>query len=206
MLDGRDVVDAVHQRPGVEDGDDPVAGIGATGLRGLQRERGDAAVTLEADLHLHRRPGPAAGEEGLLASAAGAPRRGAVRQQRAMISKCRHLGARAEAATEEGFDHPHLRFLDLQAGRHLQGARSNGTWVVVQRHAVAHHVVLGERGVGVHVRVVHLGEGEALLAHQVGLREARGAVAELGVHLAQHVVGLVVVDRHRARLARAALG
>ncbi len=204
VLDGRDVVDAVHQRPGVEDGDDPVAGIGATGLRGLQRERGDAAVTLEADLHLHRRPGPAAvGEEGLLARLQ-QPHRSAraVRQQRGDDLEVQALGARAEAATEEGLDHPHLRFLDLQAGSHLQVHVVRHLRGGVQRHAVALHVVFGERGVRLHVRVVHLGEGEALLAHQIGLREAGGAVAELGVHLAQHVVGLVVVDRHRAGLAR----
>ena len=60
----RDVVEAVQQRAGIEDGDDAVAGVGAAALHHLAVAGGDAAVLAHAELQPNVGLGPAAmGEE-----------------------------------------------------------------------------------------------------------------------------------------------
>ena len=122
MLDRRNVVDAVQQRAGIEDGDDAVARVGAAALHGLQVAGGQLAVPGHAELDGDLGLGPTAmGEKSLLAGlqqSHGAAR--LARQQAGDNLEIQAFGARAEAAADERLDHPDMRFLHLQASCDLE--------------------------------------------------------------------------------------
>ena len=111
-----------------------------------------------------------------------------------MISKLQALGARAEAAAQEGLDHPDMRLLHLQAFRHVEENVIGNLGGGVQGQVAAFGIVFGQRGVRLDMDVVDLGEMIGLLAHQIGRREPGLGIAELVMNLAQHVVGLFGVD------------
>ena len=101
----------------------------------------------------------------------------AVRQQRGDDLSAVHFGARAEAAAEEGSDRAHL------ATSAICGQAATFGCTVVRRHWV---VLCGVTPppldvrtrqayrIQLHVRVVHLGEGGGLLAHQITPRSKPG--------------------------------
>ena len=111
VFDRGNIVDALQQRAGIENGDDAVAGISAAALHHLAFAGGDPPVSahaeLEPDVGLRPR---AVGEEILLArqlhhDLAG---RGAG-EQRGDDLEIQHLDARAETAADERLDHADAR-------------------------------------------------------------------------------------------------
>src|SRR5580704_12760955 len=86
------------------------------------------------------------------------------------------------------------------------------TWGLTTRmrgDAVAHHVVVGDRGVHLHLVLAHLGAVVGAFADQVGRREGRFDVAELEQHVALEILRLAVVNSDcvgRHRLMRRVIG
>jgi hypothetical protein len=181
--------------------DDSIAGIRAAALDTLGVHRSDLAGSLQADLQPDVAFGTAVvHDEGLLAreldpdgSARG------TRQKSGNDFEIEALGAVAEAAADERLDDADPRRTHPQAF----GQRE----VHVVRHLahrldgelVALGVVLGERRVGLELRVRHLGVVKPRFAHQVCRGEAALHVAERVIDLALDVAGLPGMQRHRAR-------
>ena len=65
-------------------------------------------------------------------------------------------------------------------------------------HAVALGVVVGDRGVHLHLVLADLGAVVGALAHEVGFGEALLDAAELEQHVALEIAGLVLVQLDRA--------
>ncbi len=98
---------------------------------------------------------------------------------------------------------------------HVEDLRQHQVHVVrhlgrgVHRHAVALGVVVGDRGVHLHLVLADLGAVVGAVAHEVGLREAVRDAAELEQHVALDVAGLLGVQLHgvgRERIARGVVG
>ena len=139
------------------------------------------------------------GDEGLLAvdhHAHGAA--GLARQQRGDQLDVERLGAAAEAAADMRLDHADARHVHVEDLRqhqvHVVGHLRGG----VHGHAVAHGVVVGDRGVHLHLVLADLGAVVGALAHQIGLGEALRDVAELEQHVALEIAGLLLVQLHGA--------
>jgi hypothetical protein len=194
----------VQQRPGVKDGDDSIAGIGAAALDALGVHRGDLAVFLQADFQ----PDVAfrtavVHHKGLLARQLdpdGSSR--GPRQQRGNDFEIEALGAVAEAAADERLDDADLRRAHPEAFRQRK--------VHVVRHlahrldgqAVALGVVLGERRVRLELRMRDLGVVKACFAHEIRGRETALHIAERVIDFALDVSGLAGVEVHGARRKR----
>ena len=112
------------------------------------------------------------------------------------------LGAAAKTAADMGLDHADAR--------HVHGEDLRQHQVHVVRHlrrgmhgdAVAHHVVVGDRGVHLHLVLAHFGAVVGAFADQVGRRKSRRDIAELEQHVALEILRLAVVNgdgvrRHR---------
>ena len=176
----------------------------AAALDAFAFDRGDPAVPAHADLEADVGLGPAAmGDEGLLAvehDAHGAA--GPARQQRGDQLDVERLGAAAEAAADmrlDDADARHVHVEDLRQHQvHVVGHLRGG----VHGHAVAHGVVVGDRGVHLHLVLAHLGAIVGGLAHEVGAGEALGDAAELEQHVALDVAGLLLVQLHGIRRHR----
>ena len=139
------------------------------------------------------------GDEGLFAGGHQAhAAAGLAREQRRDQLDVERLGAAAEAAADMRLDHPdarHLHVEDLGEHQvHVVGHLGAG----VDRHAVALGVVVGERGVHLHLVLADLGAIVGALAHEVGLREAFRGVAELEQDVALDVAGLLLMQRDGA--------
>ena len=199
-----EIVDRVQHRAGIEDGDDAVARMGAAALDAFAFDAGDAAVLAHADLELDVGLRPAAmGDEGLLAvdhdAHAAADLAGEQRRDQFDIER---LGAAAEAAADMRLDHADARHV------HVEDLRQHQVHVI--RHlgrgmhgdAVAHRVVVGDRGVHLHLVLAHLGAVVGAFAHQIGRRKRRFDIAELEQNVALDILRLAVVNgdcgrRHR---------
>jgi hypothetical protein len=117
-----------------------------------------------------------------------------------MISKFSGFDAMAEAAADEGLD-------DADVGGIHGHALGQGQMHVVghlghrpQGQVAALRIPGGQRRVGFHHCVVHLGAFVGFLAHQIGGGKAGGGVTEFVVYLAFDVALLVFVQQHRIRL------
>ena len=101
------------------------------------------------------------------------------RQQRRDQLDVEALGAAAEAAADERLDDAdprHVHVEDLgQHQVHVVGHLGGG----MHGHAVAHRVVVGDRGVHLHLVLAHLGAIVGGLAHEIGRGKARRHVAQL---------------------------
>ena len=112
------------------------------------------------------------------------------------------LGAAAEAAADVRLDHADARHV------HVEGLRQHQMDVVrhlrrsMHRHAVALDVVVGDRGVHLHLVLADLGAVIDAVAHEVGLREALRHAAEFEQHVALDVAGLLGVQLHGIRRER----
>ena len=117
-------------------------------------------------------------------------------QQRGDQLDVERLGAAAEAAADMRLDHADARHV------HVEDLRQHQVHVVrhlrrgMHRHAVALGVVVGDRGVHLHLVLADLGAVVGALAHEVGLREALRHAAELEQHVALDVAGLLGVQLH----------
>ena len=211
VLDVVQIVDGVEHRARIEDGDDAVARVRAAALGALALHRRDAPVSGQADLEADVGLGPAAvGDEGLLArrhDAHGAA--GLAREQRRDQLDVEAFRAAAEAAADERLDDAdprHVHVEDLgQHQVHVVGDLGGG----VHREPVAHGVVVGDRGVHLHLVLADLGAVVGRLAHQRGCGEAVGDAAQLEQHVALEIAGLLGVQRHgigRQRRLRGEVG
>ena len=128
VADVLEVVERVEERARVEDGDDPVSGIGAAALHGLALDPGDAAVAPEPELQTHRLLGtPPVGEEGLLAGGHEAHRTARLAgEEGADDLDVEGLGAAAEAAPDVRLDHPNPRLLQVEASARASGDVARG--------------------------------------------------------------------------------
>jgi len=104
----RNVVNAVQERPGIKNGDNAIAAIGAAGLFGRGGAGGDPALPRHADFNPYKGAWPAAmGEEGLLAAEFQAHlAAGGAGQQAGDDLEIERFGAGAKAAADKGLDHP----------------------------------------------------------------------------------------------------
>ena len=204
IFDVVEIVDRVQHRAGIEDGHDAVARMGAAALDAFAFDAGDGAVLAHADLELDVGLRPAAmGDEGLLAvdhdAHAAADLAGEERRDQLDIER---LGAAAETAADMGLDHADARHV------HAEDLRQHQVHVV--RHlrrgmhgdAVAHHVVIGDRGVHLHLVLAHLGAIVGAFADQIGRGKGRRDVAELEQNVALEILRFAVVNgdgvrRHR---------
>ena len=145
VLDRGNIVEALQQRAGIENGDDAVAGIGAAALHHLAFAGGDAPVLLHAELELDiGLRTRAMGDEGFLARQLHHHFAvGGARQQRGDDLEIQRLDARAETAADERLDHADAR------GIHLQALREHQMQVVADlRHGLhgepaGHRIVFG---------------------------------------------------------------
>ena len=169
------------------------------------------AVLAHADLEPDVGLGPAAvGDEGLLAVDHDAHAAADLaRQQRRDQLDVERLGAAAEAAADMRLDHADARHV------HVEDLRQHQVHVVrhlgrgVHGDAVAHRVVVGDRGVHLHLVLAHLGAVVGAFAHQVGRGKSRRDVAELEQHVALEILRLSVVNGdgvRRHRFARRVIG
>ena len=174
VADVLEVVERVEERARVEDGDDPVSGIGAAALHGLALDPGDAAVAPEPELQTHRLLGtPPVGEEGLFAGGHEAHRPARLAgEEGADDLDVEGLGAAAEAAPDVRLDHPDPRLLQVEAAREHEvdvvgdlGARVHGEPAPLR-------VVVREGGVHLHLGLADLGAAVGLLPHEVGAGQA----------------------------------
>ncbi len=161
-------------------------------------DAGDAAVLLHADLELDVGLRPAAmGDEGFLAVDDGAhDAAGLAGEQRGDQFDIQRLGAAAEAAADMRLDHADARHVHAEnVGQHqvhVIGHLGRG----MHGHAVAHRVVVGDRGVHLHL---HLADFRAVidaLAHQIGIGEGLLDIAELEEHVAFEIAGPLFVQLH----------
>ena len=194
----------MQQRAGVEDRHQPVAAVGAAALHDLAIDGGDLAAALDADLQPDVGGRPAAvRQEAFLARQLHPDRAaGRARQCGGDHLEVERLDAVAEAAADEGFDDADARAVHAQHPRQRQVQVVRHLGHRVRRQAVALGLVGGHRGIELDLAVRHLGIGGAALQHQVGRREAAVDVAEILLHLALDVAGLVVVQQHRVLGAR----
>ena len=178
--------------------------MGAAALDAFAFDAGDAAVLAHADLEPDVGLRPAAmGDEGLLAIDHDAhAAAGLAREQRGDQFDIERLGAAAETAADMRLDHADAR--------HVHGEDLRQHQVHVIRHlgrgmhgdAVAHHVVVGDRGVHLHLVLAHLGAIVGAFADQIGRRKGRFDIAELEQNVALEILRLAVVNgdgvrRHR---------
>jgi hypothetical protein len=193
-----DVVEGVEQGAGVQDRDDPVAAVRAAALHRLAVDGDDASVAVQPELHTHRLRRPAAvGDEVLFARRHQTdPRRRGARQQRADDLDVEGLGAAAEAAADVRLHHADARAVQPEAARQHQVHVVGHLRRAVHGKPFADRVVLGERGVGLHLHLAHFRAGVALLTHQVGALEGRIHLAQLVAHLPLDVAGALVVQIH----------
>ena len=181
VFDRGNIVDALQQRAGIENGDDAVAGVSAAALHHLAFAGGHAPILAHAELQpdIGLRTG-AMGDEGLFAGElhqhlAG----GGAGQQRGDDLEIQRLDARAETAADERLDHADAR------GIHLQALRQHEVQVIadlrhgLHREAVGRRIVFGEARMRLDLRVIDLGAAEPLLAHQIGGSKTLADVAEL---------------------------
>ena len=139
---------------------------------------------------------PAAmGDEGLLAVDHHAhAAAGLARQQRGDQLDVERLGAAAEAAADMRLDHADARHVHVEDLRQHQVDVVGNLGAGVHRHAVALGVVLGDRGVHLHLVLADLGAVVDALAHQVGLGKSLRYVAQLEQDVALDIAGLVRVQ------------
>ena len=204
ILDVLQVIDRVQHRAGIENRDHAVAGMRAAALDRLAFDAGDAAILLQADPELDVGLRPAAmGDEGLLAVDHGAhDATGLAGQQCGDQFDIQRLGAAAEAAADMRLDHADARHIHLEdvGQHHVHVIRHLGRGM--HGDAVAHRVVIGDRGVHLHL---HLADFRAIidaLAHQIGIGERVLDIAEFEEHVAFEIAGLLLVQldgigRHR---------
>ena len=191
-----EVVDRVEERARVEDGDDPVAGVGAAPLHALALDPGDAPVAAEADLEPHRllRPTPV-GDEGLLAGrheTHRAPRLAG--EEGADELDVEGLGAAAEAAPDVGLDDADARLLHPQAAREHQVDVVGDLGARVHGEAPALGVVVREGRVHLHLGLADLRAAVGLLPHQIRSGEGRVHVPQLVLDVALDVAGALLVE------------
>ena len=202
------VVDRVEHRAGIKDGHHAVARMGAAALDAFAFDAGDAAVLAHADLEPDVGLRPAAmGDEGLLAVDHHAhAAAGLARQQRGDQLDIERLGAAAEAAADMRLDHAdarHVHAEDLRQHQvHVIGHLRRG----VHGDAVAHRVVVGERGVHLHLVLAHLGAIVGAFAHEIGCGKRRLDVAKLEINVALDVVRAMGVYGDGVRRHRLASG
>ena len=204
IFDVVEIVDRVQHRAGIEDGHDAIARVRAAALDAFAFDAGDGTVLAHADLELDVGLRPAAmGDEGLLAVDHDAHAAADLaRQQRGDQLDIERLGAAAKTAADMGFHHANAR--------HVHGEDLRQHQVHVVRHlrrgmhgdAVAHHVVIGDRGVHLHLVLAYLGAVVGAFADQVRRRKGRCDVAELEQHVALEILRFAVVNgdgvgRHR---------
>ncbi len=178
----------------------------AAALVAFALDGGDAAVLAHAELEADVGLRPAAmGDEGLLAVHHQAhAAAGLAREQRGDQFDIERLGAAAEAAADMRLDHAdarHVHAEDLRQHqvhvvRHLRGR--------MHRHAITLDVVVGKRGVHLHLVLAHLGAIVGALAHEIGGGKAFFDIAELEQNVALDILRAVVVDVDRARRHRLA--
>ena len=208
VLDVVQVVDGVEHRAGIEDRHHAVARMGAAALVAFALDRGDAAVAAQTELEPDVGLGPAAmGDEGLLAvhhHAHGAA--GTARQQRGDQLDVEGLGAAAEAAADMRLDHADARHVHVEDLRQHQVHVIRHLGAGMHGHAVALDVVVGDRGVHLHLVLADLGAVVAPFAHQVGFGETLLDIAKLEQHVALDVVGLALVQGGGARRHRLLAG
>ena len=199
VFDRRNVVDALQQRAGIEDGHDAVAGIGAAALHHLALARRDAAIAPHAELQpdVGLRP-RAVGQEGFLArqlhqhlAAGGAG------QQRGDDLEIQHLHPRAEPAADERLDHANPRGVHLQATGQHQMQVVDDLGHALKGQSSGQRIVIGQRGVRLDLGVIDLGAAEGRFANEIGRGELLAHIAELVVHLAFEIARLVVVQQRR---------
>ena len=204
IFDVVEIVDRVQHRAGIKDGDNAIARMGAAALDAFAFDAGDLAVLAHADLELDIGLRPAAmGDEGLLAVDHDADAAaGLAGEERCDQFDIERLGAAAETAADMGLDHADARHV------HGEDLRQHQVHVVrhlrrgVHGHAVAHHVVIGDRGVHLHLVLAHLGAIVGAFADQIGRRKSRGDIAELEQHIALEILRFSLVNgdgagRHR---------
>ena len=124
------------------------------------------------------------------------------REQRGDDFKVEHLDAGAEAAADEWFDHANARRIHFQAARQHQVQVITDLGDALRGEAPANRIVIDKAGMRLDLRVIELGATDRFLAHQIGRCETCRNVAELVVHLAFDVAGLVGVQQHRVGTAR----
>ena len=206
VFDVAQVVDRVEHRTGVENRHHAVARMCAAALGALTLDAGDAAVLAQADLESDIGfRAPAVRDEGFLAVDHEAHAAASLaREQRSYQFDVERLGAAAEAATDMRLDHADARHV------HAENLRQHEVDVIrhlrrgVDGDAIAHRVVVGERGMHLHLVLAHLGAIVGTFAHQIGARKGSFDITELKENVALDIVcpALVNVDRHPAPTLR----
>ena len=185
--------------------------MGAAALDAFAFDAGDDAVLAHADLELDVGLRPAAmGDEGFLAvdhdAHAAADLAGEQRGDQLDIER---LGAAAKTAADMGLDHADARHV------HGEDLRQHQVHVVrhlgrgVHGNAITHHVVVGDRGVHLHLVLAHLGAIVGAFADQVGRRKGRRDIAELEQNVALEILRFSVVNSdgvRRHRFGRRVIG
>ena len=169
-LDRRNVVDALQQRAGIEDGDDAVAGIGAAALHHLAGAGGDPPVAthaeLEQDVGLRA---AAVGEEALLARQLHHDRAGRrAREQGGDDLEVQRLDAGAETAADERLDHADAGDVHLQAARQHELEVVGDLGHALHGEALRARLVFGERRMWLDLRMIDFAAADAIFAHQIG--------------------------------------
>ena len=178
--------------------------MGAAALDAFAFHRGDAAVLPHADLEADVGFRTAAmGDERLLAIDHEAhAAAGLVREQRRDQFDVERLGAAAKTAADIRLDHADARHV------HAEYLRQHEVHVVghlrrsVDGHAVTLDVVVGDRGVHLHLVLAHLGAIVGAFADEVGGGEGGVNIAKLKKDVALDVLRAVAVKvdgvrRHR---------
>ena len=172
----------------------------AAALVAFALDGGDLAVLAHAELEPDIGLRPAAmGDEGLLAVDHHAhAAAGLAREQRRDQLDVEAFGAAAEAAADMRLDHADARHVHVECLRQHQVDVIGNLGAGMHRHAVAHGVVFGDRGVHLHLVLADLGAIVGALAHEVGVAQALLHAAELEQHVALDIAGLVRMDIARA--------
>ena len=203
---GRDAVQRVQQCAGIEDRDQSIAGVGAATLHDLAIDRRDRACFRQSDLEPHVGFGAATmREEALLAGQFELDRasRGA-REKRRDDLEIERLGAMTKPAADKRLDDADQRLVHAETTGERQVHVIRHLRHRLHRETPALGVVLRERGIGLHHRLVDFGIVIARLAHDIGACHCAIDVAEYVVDRALDIAGLVVMERHGvSRLRRA---
>ena len=206
------MIERVEERARIEDGDDPVAGIGPAALHGLALDAGEAPVAPHPEPEANRLLGTApVGDEGLFAGGHEAHRTaGLAGEEGADDLDVEGLGAAAEAAPDVRLHHPDPRLLQVEAAREHQVHVVGHLGARVHREPAALRVVVREGRVHLHLSLADLGAAIGLLPHEVGAGKRRVHIPELELDVPLEVAGALLVEVDRAggerRLGRVVRG